>query len=410
MIVKKIILYTIFCLSFIKPADCSSLPKDCPADYIDPESIKWIPAQTKNGFGLNFNSLGNFEEDFVRDCRALSINDQAKPANILFLGEAFGRLALRALKNTLGHEQIIVNDLSEKNLAHLTYKLQQMHDYADPILKLYNQTAKAKERHSPFVFRQLASRITPIVGDCLDLLNNEGFLKALNMTANNSIDLLMCSNVIHFFDGLQTLQFFLNTFNLLRPGGKAYVFCKAKASPFPEEMCRGNPNRMLSRMNCEVAQAAKARQISIFPNMFHRIWLTDKALRAELVQKMKEDGEANPIDNAIPQSCLKLIAEKLGFEILSLKDYEVMHGQYLINEEMYEKTIGIIDQPDGSYCGIVLQKPVSHSGAVLTKDHLDRKFVTECSDSMKIMERFFIDSFQRINSYPYVKFIGHTKK
>jgi hypothetical protein len=159
-------------------------------EVIDPEEIIRKPQQTKNGKGRNYNSLGSFEEEFIKDCRIMEIpTESAEVGNILFEGEAFGRLPRRILREIpSGLSNIIVNELAPENIMSLVQNL----------VKMKNSSNK--------IDVQAASRVSCIVGDCLDLPENKKFMGLFcNHNPEGSVDLIMCSNVIHFFDGEQVL-------------------------------------------------------------------------------------------------------------------------------------------------------------------------------------------------------------
>ena len=168
-------------------------------------------------------------------------------ANILFEGEAYGRLAICALRETTNSlANIYVNELSEDNLRHLRLKLELM-------------------RKNDLYSAQEAARVSPITGDCLQLHKNNQLLDLLhNRNPYNHFRLIMCANVIHFFDGAQVLKFFIDTFNYLKPGAKAYIFCKTRSLAFTQEQCVGNSGRMISRLAAEVYNAALRDGVSIF--------------------------------------------------------------------------------------------------------------------------------------------------
>ncbi len=106
------------------PAFSSSLKSE---KSPDPETITLRPAQTQNGMGMNFPSLGSFEEDFLAECRALEMSEHRDLGEILFLGEVYGRLPMHVLRKTnISNLMSMVNDLSIENLKPLLKKIVSM--------------------------------------------------------------------------------------------------------------------------------------------------------------------------------------------------------------------------------------------------------------------------------------------
>lgn len=327
---------------------------------MDPEEIKHYPAQTQNGKGANFNSLGAFEEEFMREGRGLELSESNGIGNILFMGEAYGRLPMRVLRvNPFGLSTLFVNELSLENLRFFIEKLGTM------------------QNSSSLQEVQEASRVKPIVGDCLQLpLNSEFTGSFADRVANGHLDLIMCANVLHFFDGAQVLDFFINAFNFLKPGGSAYVFTQSRIPNFTSEeirRCGHRPSYKYMQACFDVMDAAKLSNI-FFPGLIDDNWLMGKTSDMDSILRQKPNGLC--VVNYIPARTLLDIAEGLGFEVRFSAFYQ---------PATIAHSVSMIRDIDGEYCGLILTKP---RAGYVTRENLDAAFVRSCLQAKDVMQTF----------------------
>jgi len=346
------------------------------SSYIDPESIIQKPIKTLNNKGVQFNHLGTFEEHFLEDCASAERKIVGKPsngfpgANILMLGEAFGRMPLKVYRQTI-FANIYANDLSTDNLSHLVKKIAIM------------------KNEGSLVDKCMAGRIYPVVGDCLDLNANEQLTKLLyNRTLNNSMDMIMCSNVIHFFDGQRLLRFFLNTYNWLKPGGKAYILSRSKLETPRLDECTTSGVIMIY-VSSILMNAAIKNRVCMLPGLFKESWL-DEAER-------KRAG----CNITIQEGTLKLFANMVGFEVECGKAYSnvTVRGS---------NALDFAEDRDGMFCGLVLVKPKKAGDKVISEKELDPNFVHECLMSEAKMAAFVANNFVFTAEAPWL--ISKTSK
>ncbi len=364
----KKILYTFIIISATFSCDVSASLRSTKS--IDPEEIKHRPLKTQNGKGMNFNNLGAFEKDFIRECRGLELADEGVQ-RILIKGAAYGRLAMRALRETyLTH--IVVNELSTKNLEPLVSKLFSMS-------RSKNITEKAA-----------VDRMSLLPGDCLELPSNPQLSALLNDTGpDNSFDLIMCANVLHFFDGEQVLKFFINTFNFLKPGGKAYIFTDSSTRTIPAN--NFSPPVIYMKATFAIIEAAKKDPSILFPGLIHDKWLQKSPFLKEIL-KRKPNGLG--LANYIPEQTLQFISDQLGFETISKTYYSafLVDGSAIIKEE-----------DGGPHYGLILRKPADYGDTKVTMENLDPTFVAQCLGAQEKMKRFIETEIDFPAKYPFVK-------
>ncbi|HUX80167.1 MAG TPA: class I SAM-dependent methyltransferase [Alphaproteobacteria bacterium] len=347
---------------------------------IDPERITGRPVQTQNGKGMQYPSLGSFEEEFLKDCRGVELSENPGTGNILFIGEAYGRLPMRVVRETpfFSSANIFVNELSADNLRHLISKVVEM--------------KKSSEISNVWA----ASRMNFIVGDCLDLPENKKFTGLFrNGATDNLFDLVMCSNVIHFFDGEQVLKFFINTFNFLKPNGKAYIFTQSGAQDFSyDEMSRRRQMSDIYIKTCfGVMDSAQQDSSLLFPGLINDEWLLKTPVLQHILQ-VKPNGLG--LNNFIPGRTLERIADTLGFEVVSQQFY---------SPEMDART-GIISMNEdnkGAHIGIILKKPKGYTGGPVAMETLDPTFVESCLTAKDKMKTFIDTKLDFPAGYPFVE-------
>ncbi|OJW52546.1 MAG: hypothetical protein BGO67_06320 [Alphaproteobacteria bacterium 41-28] len=347
-------------------------------EFIDPTRITKVPCQTQNKKGMNFNDLGPFEQEFLRYCRELEISESPEVGNILFLGEAYGRLPMRVGSEIAsGLSKLFVNELSAENLQHLAKKL--------GIMKESGVIAGA----------QLADRMNLIIGDCLDLPNNEKFTRSFgNHIVDNCFDAIMCSNVLHFFDGEQVLKFFCNAFNFLKPGGEAYIFTQSREDDVSEKEMytrRQNKTSVYIKTCFGVMEAAKKDPSILFPGLINEEWLCKTQLLNNILL-----GKPNGLCtfNYIPATTLQRFAHQLGFEVASKKFYSIVQEGDSIKTSEDNK---------GIYCGLILRKPEGYTGGHVTMETLDPAFVESCLTAKEKMKTFIDTKLNFLDQYPFVK-------
>lgn len=115
-----------------------------------------MPRQTKNNMGINFDSLGEFEEKLLQNCQHLIDKNPQSIPKILFLGSAYGRLPLRFINDIKGKAEFFVNELSLDNLTELIEQI--------------NQLSKNSNNKN-------INHVSTFIGDCLLLNHNHDFIK-----------------------------------------------------------------------------------------------------------------------------------------------------------------------------------------------------------------------------------------
>lgn len=170
-----------------------------PLDALKVESMKQLPIQqilrddgTNSGM-LTFQVLPFIQFQFFTDL--YNFNTKGEAANMIELGASNGRVAWKAL---LTGTKVVANDLYSNQIkeAHAFIKTNIPH------------------KHDNF---------SSIVGDLFDILKNAPEHK-------NHFDFVYSQNVIHFFNPSQCETFAHVVWDLLKPGGKAYITAQTFAT------------------------------------------------------------------------------------------------------------------------------------------------------------------------------------
>lgn len=345
-------------------------------EILDPETIRTRPVQTQNGKGMNCNDLGQFDESFLRDCRALEVADDSTEGKVLFIGAAYGRFPFRVLKETSG-SHLVVNELSPDNLQSLVSKVIAMKSSGDPE-KVVS-----------------ADRVSFAPGDCFDIPHSIQFLRILMKdNTDNAFDLIMCANVMHFFDGTQVLEFLLNTFNMLKPGGKAHIFTHSRLEDLTlEELSRRRrTSNIYMKAIASIVIAAQKEGGFLFPGLIHSQWL-NKTEALKYVLKNSPNGMG--LANYIPSTTFHILAHKIGFTVTSEAYYTLM----LKNDS----AVMVEDPATGQHYGLVLQKPIGPDQEPLTLKSLDADLVKCCVGATEKMKKFIEAKLEFPEHYPFVK-------
>ncbi len=179
-------------------------------DFIDLELDKKSPKKTKNGRGVSFNNLGPMENLILGHCKSISENEKSeidlkkqKPIQFLVCGGAFGVLSAKIINSIKKNNyRLIFNEISEDNA------------------KLFIEKTKHLSKNL----------IVPVICNCLKLKQNKIYKSLFpKENLNNSLDKIICLNVLHFFKPKQVLNFFIDMFNFLKPGGRAYLLVQQKS-------------------------------------------------------------------------------------------------------------------------------------------------------------------------------------
>jgi len=354
--------------------------------FIDPESIKHTMIQTRNGLGANFNDLGSFEEGFINECRLVDL-EEMNNGKILLLGEGYGRLTMRVLRET-EYTHVFSNELSPLNICHLETKLRDLKAEGD-------KKFKANIAHISELI--ITARAHTLVGDCLQLNNNKELVQILRTPSPyNSFDKILSSNMIHFFDGEQVLKFFINGFNLLKPGGTLHVMAHSFAKPYSEEeiLKAASPTFAYVAALAFICEFASQEKDLIFPGLIDDKWLSKSEI-LKTILRMKPNTMHT--SNAISPATLERLATQVGFEIISVKNYTTCKrrsDQHVSFAESEEKS---------PYSAIVLRKPRQHDGQTLIMRDLDQDFVSQCVNASKKMKEFMDTRLEYPENYPYVQ-------
>ncbi len=379
----KRLLYTLLLAASL--CSSASFASNRPA-YIDPESIKHTMLQTRNGLGATFNDLGSFEEDFIKECRIVDLEEMDK-GKILLLGEGYGRLTMRVLRET-EYAHVFANELSPLNLCHLEAKLKALKAEGERKLK-------ANASHISELI--IAARAHTFVGDCLQLPYNKALVQLLRTPSPyNSFDKILSSNMIHFFDGEQVLKFFVNGFNLLKPGATLHVMAHSFAKPYSEEeiLKAASPTFAYVAALAFICEFASQEKDLIFPGLIDDKWLSKSEILRSILRMKPNTMHTS---NAISPATLERLATQVGFEIISVKNYTTCKrrsDQHVSFAESEEKS---------PYSAIVLRKPRQHDGQTLIMRDLDQDFVSACLSASKKMKEFIDTKLEYPERYPFVQ-------
>lgn len=312
------------------------------------------PQGTKNGFGLNFDSLGELEEQILKECELKA----AKPhSNFLFLAAAYGRLPMRVVTELKGEAKIVVNELSPENIA----------DFMADINKM-----AAQSEGQPSIN---AKNVTTIVGDCLSLSHSLS-------SEFGSFDVIVADNLLHFFNGEQILSFLITYYNLLKPDGKLFLLFEGRAQSFSREKLLEMKSTAALYVNTihEISSLAEGYDNKIlFPGLICDAWLKDK--HEMLGFLIREKPNSFTQQNHIHYESIQKIAKALGFNIDATDFYAKIQvgsglGFYKVESE--------IDS-----VGMILSRPAKTEHELpKTKAALDTELVCSCDNAAQIMKDF----------------------
>jgi len=354
---------------------------------VDLDEVFKCSQQTQNGKGLNFSTLGTFEEHFMTTCSELEELYDGD-VDILTLGDGYGRFSMRLL-NECGSLKVFVNELSEANIGSLRQKLAQMKTSGTP-----DEKRKSERAHI-------------VVGDCLELASNPNFTKLLKYNIpNHSFDAIMCSNLLHFFNGEGVLKAFINLYNFAKPGGQVYVFTNSRVRDLScdQILKSGQMSYAMAKVIHDIVRFAGESDASLFPGLFHDQWLLKSPTLTEML-RTKPNGMG--LNNFIPLRTLKLIADKLGFEVVSSKFYDICRFP-LGNGTSCRDNVPEAD--DGDYVGLILKKPEGYTGKIITMENLDPDFVDACRTAEAKMKHFIETKLKFVKGYPFIELKKTVKK
>lgn len=332
----------------------------------DPADIVDKLVQTQNGLGANFNDLGAFETKFIQECHTIA---HQKDTRVLFNGVAYGRLPHKVMQEVPGKTEFFVNELDFKNLKHFVVRVQKMAS---------GQPASKRN----------AARVHVIPGNCLQLESNNLFKKFLpNNQSHQAFDLIMADNFIHFFKGSEVLDFFIQSFNQLKPGGRLFVFNQHKIPVIP---LNGNPMSVYSYCVNAVMNTAKEDPNILFPGLIHDDWI-DRSEIMHQVFKTKPNGKH--LCNSIPLESLQKVSAAVGFATQESIPYSLMiHNNHMSFEHFAEG--------DQDYAGSIFVKPENYAGGLLTRAQLNPEFVRLCDESFERMRDFVATRIQFESGLP----------
>ena len=313
--------------------------------------------ETKNGYGLNFNNLGEFEAQLIKDCNDLSLENSRSIPRILFLAAAFGRLPLTVIDKIEGDVEIFVNELSSDNLDEFIKKIAEISN---------NDDQKGRN----------ARRVLTFAGDCLQLQQDPKFLRRAQQEGGNlSFDIIVADNLLHFFDGQQILDLLLQSYNRQKPKGKLYLFFQGPAWAIGKQDVGGkrNPfNYIINAMQVISCLASSSDKAILFPGLMRDEWLKNKsdALRNLFATKRNKTTQ----DHFIPAGSIEKLARAIGYSVATSDTFCMFSdGSFARNDERTD------------YIGMVLMK---EKDDVRNIDDLDATIVSSCSNSLALMEEF----------------------
>lgn len=354
---------------------CSFISSTSQASFsVDAQDLQRRPVQTRNNKGMNFPSLGDFEEDFISQVRLLDLEEGCN-GRVLLLGDGYGFMSLRALNSSMNCE-IFTNDLSNENLSHLKTSIQKLKSDKEP-----NNQNKT-------------DRIFLVPGDCLVLPTNQNFLNSMReVTSFSTFHAIMGANLIHFFDGSEILKFFLNSYNMLVPNGCLYVMNNTKPRQTRETKALANGGgdvKLYIDTLLTIRDLAEKEGI-LFPGYIDESLLV-KSKTLKKILYSKPNGIS--VSHLLDEKELLLVAQAIGFKILSCKYYAHV---------LTTSGISMKENPDhGNFVGMVFQKPAEGTDTYKMMDQLDIEFVTKCQGSKEDMRSFIKMKLAFSDSYPFV--------
>jgi hypothetical protein len=190
------------------------------------------------------------------------------------------------------------------------------------------------------------------------------------------------------------IKFFINTFNFLKPNGRAYIFTQSRLPNVRrKDIVNSNPFPIYMKTTFGIMDAAKKDPTILFPGLINDEWLLKTPV---LIQAMQKKPNGLCMTNYILEATLQLIAHTLGFEVVSQKFYcDVLN--------VPTQTIKMKRDPKGIHCGLILKKPKNYTGGRVTLETLDPAFVESCLTAKEKMETFIDTKLTFIDRYPFVE-------
>ena len=333
--------------------------------------------QTKNGMGMNFNHLGAYEDNLISTCEALSLSNapSKEPPRFLFHASAFGRLPLCILENLEAEAHIFVNELSAENIQVFQQELQNLKDSSREIL--------AKN----------ACATNILVGDCLGM--NEKLKNHLPQS-HEAFDLITANNLLHFFDGQQILYFLIQNFNMLKPGGRLFLFFQGRAPDLSlAELEKGGYGAIYVKIIHQISSLAEASAGEfLFPGLIEDSWLLKKTDTIDYLLKNKPNGLGRT--NFIPGESLEKLARAIGFQVLEKKYFNPCMTS--------GGTVSFACTNDEKHSvGLVLTKPKDWDSSAISVENIEPNLVKGCNESLALMHNFIDnpDSIRFVAPFPW---------
>ena len=343
---------------------------------VDPADPDSGVRQTQNQKGMQFPSLGSYEEAVLRDIRGLSLvedNQDSLDPTVLIIGDAYGRFSKRVVEASSPEVQVVVNDLSPHNIRSFggTYV---------PQLPAMDQ-----------------DRIFVDTGDCLTVLNRDTRSKLVSQNGDEEtkgkVDVLVCNNVSHFFDGRQTLDLYLLMAKVLKPGGRAYVFYHGKRPEMTmESVLRRNDlsTALLYITGLISDQFKSSHKTHLFPGLIDLKWIHGRVRPLDNILATIANGLV--VGNITPPQTHRTLASKVGFsehhyDWVSFQGIPGMQGMILDEGE------------NGEYVGMRLTRKAQ---AVTERSDLDPDLVKACDGATDEMKGFVENDLRLLPMFPFV--------
>lgn len=374
---SKILFSTVFSLSLLTQVSASRYSPDktteSPENFQERQSLFAVP--TKNQKGVQFPTLGHYEETVMSAAKALNTAEIQDPT-VLVLGDGYGRFSQEILKRTNPSTNVIVNDLSGDNLR--------------PFME-YLRNADATIRQ----------RTVVDFGNGIDILNRHHSSKLFDETAQSGkVDLLICNNMWHFLDGREILDLYVLMGKVLKPGGQAFLFghsrnTKLTSREFDTYAHLGYGAQAIAMQSTHTLMSLLEEHNDdsvIFPGLM-RFSLITKA-HPGLLPVFAQCPNGDVLSNTIPLETHQKLSNMLGFNL-------DMIGYFSMQSNQAMKKAVCIQEDSGAELGICLTRT---EDTLSSRDGIPEEFQDRCDNAFSQNETFITSHIKPAPAPDFLKF------
>ncbi|MFN7364393.1 MAG: hypothetical protein ACK5TR_00415 [Alphaproteobacteria bacterium] len=296
---------------------------------LSPKKEDVLTPVSTNKFGSQFSHLGDFEDDFVKDCRYLGHGD-----TVLVNADAYGRLSLKALRYN-AHLRVIYNDMDPQN--------------ATSILAFRDTCLNPEEK----------ADLPVILGDCVTLQDQASFKSLFPENhPQGQISLIFAANVAHFLSPSRLVAFLAQEYDLLKPGGTLRMLaCDfTNSSPLNQTLTLGKIKKKISLLNHLEVSAIQGHFSNTFSNylkgkgfLFYGYFDKRKLNASKTMNRSDKeilhDLFPGNTMQTITASILKTIADAMGYHLRETKTLAL------------KRSGGFAEDENGDYLGVTFEKP-----------------------------------------------------